>query len=209
MIVKLTEADIEKILDVEKRAFIPPLQAERNVISNRLKMNHVYLGAQHNGELVGALAFRYGRFSSDNFPKKFHEFADNPNAENPNAIFAYSLGIVPEHRNKGYALKLIESVRDCAKTNNVCYIIGDGRCPSYEGSAEFEQEKIKQNIEFKNAIDEGIRKGILPKSQDLVKDSTLAFYHRFVKADFLFLIPDFIPEDKPAGGHRVIIGTKL
>jgi len=210
-VLRLNQNDLDRIVEVEKAAFIPPLQASRETIADRLNLNHVYLGLESNGKLIGTLAFRYARFSPKDlaiFPRTFDEFSNSPNAEQPNAIFGYSLGILPEYRGRS-TLELMDRTCDFAKLNSMEYVVAEGRCPSYNGSNEFSQETIMQNPEFKRIIDEAIAKGSLPSKKELLKDPNLAFYILFAKGKPLILIPDFNPEDTPSGGHRVILYKQL
>ena len=210
-IVQLNICNLEKIIEVESGAFIPPLQASRQKIIKRLSLNHFYFGAEIDSNLVGTLAFRYSTFSLINradFPRTFEEFVNHPNTERSNAILVYSLGILPEYRGKNSALKLLNEAFEFAKRSGIEYVFGDGRCPSYNGSNDFPQERIEKSQEFKESIDECIAHGFNPSVKELLKDSTLAFYIKFVGLKPLKLIPNFIPEDKPAGGHRVILYKK-
>ncbi|MFZ5955676.1 MAG: GNAT family N-acetyltransferase [Nanoarchaeota archaeon] len=211
-IVKLGKGDLEKIFNVERKAFIPLIQASKEKICKRFNCGHVYLGANIDNLIVGTLAFRYGTFSPDdysNFPNTFDKFANQLNSKNSNSIFVYSLGIIPDYRGGKLTKELINCVENYAKKENLNYIVGDGRCPSYNGSTIFEQENIRQNLEFKRTIDDYMAGGRIPVTKDLLKDSTLAFYHKLIGLDFLWIMQNFIPEDKPAGGYRVILYKQL
>jgi len=210
-IIRLTQNDLDRILEVETGAFIPPLQASKETILKRLNLNHVYLGSELDGQLIGTLAFRYSTFSPEdlaNFPRTFDEFANDPNTEQANAMFGYSLGFIPESRGRS-TLELMDKATEFAKMNSMEYVVAEGRCPSYNGSDEFPQEIIMQNPEFRKILDESITKGITPSKRDLLKDPNLAFYILFAKGEPLTLIPNFNPEDKPSGGHRILLYKKL
>lgn len=168
-------------------------------------MNHIYLGAESNCVLIGTLAFRYGRFDPASFPKTAHQYADAPNDADPNAIFVYSLGVIPESRGNRHAINLIEASYKYARAQGIQLLIGEGRFPSYNGSIEFPQEKRKKIPGFKEIIDRGIITGTLPSKQDLIQDSLLNFYSKCAVIDFLFLVANFCPEDKSTGGHRIFM----
>jgi GNAT superfamily N-acetyltransferase len=205
---ELSIDDLEKIMEVEERAFIPPLQASPETIAKRLKMDHTYLGLYLDNRLIGTLAFRESVFSPDDFqkfPETSEEFANNLNENNPNAIFVYSLGILPEYRGKA-TIELVNAAINMARERGLDYVVGEGRFPSYNGS---NQEKIKQKAELKRTIDDAIKNKSMPPEKELLKDSTLAFYHRFGKVNFWKIILNFTPEDKSSGGHRLIIYKKL
>lgn len=209
---RLGISDLDEIVEVERLAFIPLLQASKEKIKLRLQRDHIYLGLKNQGNLIGTLAYRYAHFSPQDkksFPKTFNEFSNNPNEDNTNTIFGYSLGVIPEYRSRESTLELVNTALKLAQERGMSYAVADGRCPSYNGSLQFEQEKILQNKIFKEAIDKWIKQQERPPLETLLKDPVLAFFHLFAKAGLLWLIPNFIPEDKPAGGHRVILYRKL
>ena len=57
-IIKLGLKDLDRIVQVERAAFIPPIQATREKIQARLKKGHTYLGIEDSGKLIGTLACR-------------------------------------------------------------------------------------------------------------------------------------------------------
>lgn len=194
-------------MKLERNSWIPFLQADEKTILKRFDLGHIMLGAQEDSDLVGMISFSYSNFSPDDypsFPKTFREFSSQPILKNYNTAFCYNLAILPDKRGYRYASLLIRAGWDKAKKDGCMYGVADGRCSSYNGSSEFEQEQIKQNTEFKKIIDRYLKEGIFPQQKEFLKDPTLAFYHRVTGCKFLWLIPNFLPEDKPAGGLRVI-----
>lgn len=210
-IIKLRKSDLDKIIIVETEAFIPPLQAPKETIYKRLDLEHIYLGAEEDGKLVGTLAFRYSTFPKEfkDFPKTFEDFSNNPNDSKANAMFGYSFGVIPEYRGRENTFMLLNSALELAKKQGMSYAVADGRCPSYNGSIKFKQERISQNPEFRDILDRHIANRTIPSQEDLMKDPVLAFYIKLAKAKPLGLASRFIPEDEPAGGNRVILYREL
>jgi len=206
-VIQLSIENITQIMDVEKRAFIPTIQITEKNIRICLEMNHIFLGAFIGEKLIGTIALRYANFSPndyENFPKTLKMYAEVPHDENPNTAFVHSLGIVPEHRN-GYAAKyLIEGAIKKAKEDGMSYIVGDSRCPSFNGSSEFQQERVLKNQEIHDAITAHLEgKAPLPDELMLSKDPVLGFYIKN-GAKTLWIIPGFFPEDEPCGQFVVI-----
>jgi hypothetical protein len=87
-------------------------------------------------------------------------------------------------------------------------LVADGRCPSYAGSLG-PPDRVEADDEFRRAIDTWRVSGIKPDDRTLVRDPVLRFYRRLLGCEFLYLIPDFIPQDIASGGHRVIFTAEL
>ena len=210
-IIRLGKTDLNGILIVEKDSFIPPLQAKGEKILKRLETNHTYLGTFIHDKLIGTLAFRYDHFPKDfsQIPTTFEDFSNRPNVINADSMFIYSFGILPSHRSLKNALDLIRAGFEIGRREGARYVIGDGRCPSYNGSLQFEQEKIIQNSRFKESLDKHIQKETIPSEKELSLDPVLAFYLKFIKLRPLLISPNFIPEDLPAGGKRVILYKQI
>ncbi len=210
MITKLGKEHLESIIYLERNSWIPFAQADKETILKRFGLGHIMIGVLEDDELTGMISFSYSNFSPDDyekFPKGFGEFSSQEPSENYNSAFIYNLSILPKERGRYYAQMLIREALETARNKGCEYAVADGRCPSYNGSSGFEQENVKQRIEFKEAIDRYLGGGPFPEKEELLKDPTLAFYHRF--GEFLWIMPDFLPEDKPSGGIRVIIYKKL
>jgi hypothetical protein len=209
MIIRMSLHDVEKILDVEKHSFTKDISANQETIEKRLNMGHTYLCYEQNGIAIATLAFRYAKFNHLNineFPQTFHEYADGPNDQEPNAMFIYSLGVKTQFRNGITARILIRSAITEAKNKNIEFMVGDGRCPSYNGSKE---EGIAQNTHFREIIDQNILSGSIPSEKEITEDPTMAFYKRVTGCSFLWILSDFIPSDEASGGFRIIMYKRM
>lgn len=206
----LNESDLGAIIEVEKKAFVPELQASEEIIRKRLQMNHIYVGAIKNKKVVGTLGFRYAFFNQndkDNFPSTCRDFANKPYESGANAMFVYTLGIIPTDRKLNLVLGLIQYSFDVARSQGAELMAAEGRIPSYNGSLK---ENIKYKAEVKLVVDDALKSKVdFPALDKLLKDPLLGFYRRYVKVDFLWLIPNFTPEDTASGGHRVIFYKEL
>ena len=89
------------------------------------------------------------------------------------------------------------------------YLLGVGRCPSYNGSSKGEVENIQPSPLLRNAIDEFMRSGRPPAPARLLADPVLKFYRHFPGCEFLRVVPDFLPGDIPSGGFGVIFYKTL
>jgi len=209
---QLKGKDIAQILEVERRAFIPSIQATEEVIRERLNKEHIYLGVGEGIELTGTLAMRFARFTP-NFadfvrrnPKFFH-YAEKWNEQNANAVFIYSLGVVPEHRNGRSARSLLQGAFYIAKQRGMDFLVGDARVPSYNGSTQNPQhEQFERNEELHRAIDNYFKTGRLPKRELMEQDHVIGFYlTTFPQSRILGITREnFWKGDEPCGGHMVI-----
>lgn len=207
-ILSLGENDIPEIIGLENKSWIPGLQATEESIRDRIRKNHVILGIRDGERLVAKICFSCSSFRADqpeNFPDNFEDFSHQPIVESPNALFVYNLDVNPDYRGKIYAPTLIKAVIREAMKLGLRYIVADGRPSSYNGSGEYEQEKVKQNLDFKQSIDKYLNGGSFPTDAEFMKDPTLALYRRLTGCKFYSVLPNFIPEDEPAGGIRVIL----
>ncbi len=216
---ELSAKNIDAILCVESTAFIPPLQSNRDTILKRLGEGHTYLGAfgeKGEDEMVGIASFRSGFFSTDfrDFLNTYHNFkkwADDWSIENGNALLIYNLGIIPSQHNVIFASALINKISGLGRLKGKAFIAGEGRIPSYNGSNYSGYELIKQNPELKEALDDYLEHGGNLSKSKVVQDRILDFYLRvFPNVNILGATgPNFIAEDVPSGGHRIMLFERL
>lgn len=206
------KSDIDRLVELENDSWVPELQASREKILKRLELRHVMLCVpDSNGDkFIGKICFSYYAFNPEDlsrFPKNFSEFSSLSKPHYFNTAFVYDLDIAHGYRDGGKLARFLiqESIRK-TKAAGCEYIVADGRIPSYGGSQE---EGIKQNIHFKKLIDKALKKGIFPQQKEFLLDPMLAFYYRVTGIKFLWIIPDFIPEDKASGGIRVILYKEI
>ncbi|MDP1694317.1 MAG: hypothetical protein Q8L34_02140 [Candidatus Woesearchaeota archaeon] len=216
---ELKKTDLEDILRVETKAFIPPIQADKKVIGDRLNKNHIYLGAFIEGNtdlLVGTVACRQDQFVPDfaDFIVKhpnFEKWANRKSEPVANALFIYSLGVVPEYRNGLVAKALIGKALEVAQLQKKDFFVGDMRVPSYNGSCYPGFEKIKQNHYVKSVIDESLLCGKTMGIKELAQDPIVGFYLRILPRLRALGITDakFLEKDVPSGGRRVLVYQDL
>ncbi len=215
-IIKLTEGNLEQIMEVEKQAFIPSIQTNEKIINRRLQRDHIYLGATIKDNLVGTLAIRFAQFIPDfndfceRYPT-FDEYAELPNEVNANAGFIYSIGIVPQYRNGINAKKLLQGAFDLVIQKKLGSLVGDGRVPSYNGSNNLPYEKHNKNENIHKMIDNYFVTKIFPPMDVLMNDPVTGFYLRnFPKTKILGITdPNFWKGDEPCGGHMIILYQDL
>lgn len=210
MIRQLSVNDIDAIMDLERSTWDPWLQASKDTIIKRLESGHIMLGYTSRSRLNGLISSSYGYFDPEDyekFPKTFREFSNRPRLDKYNAAFGYNLAVRPGIRGSPITRNLIMAGIARALSDNCRYIVGDGRCPSYNGSNG--KRTYQQSKEFKNAIDMFTDNLVFPKKKEFLYDPTLALYHRVLKCEFLWIMPGFIPEDTSSGGFRIIFYKDL
>ena len=216
-VIKLGTSDLDRLMDVERRAFIPSIQTTEEIIRKRLSQEHVYLGVEVESELVGTLALRFAKFTPDflDFTRRnptFDEYAERRNEGDANAVFVYSIGTIPAHRNGANAKNLLQGAFNIAKQKGMEFLVGDARVPSYNGSRENPQyEQFDTNEELHKAVDEYFKTGTLPSRSLIEKDPVAGFYLRVFSEGKVLGITDeqFWRGDKPCGGHMIIEYLKL
>ncbi|MFA7244259.1 MAG: hypothetical protein WC080_03180 [Patescibacteria group bacterium] len=204
MIVELSFEDLDEILEDENLSFPPYLRASRELIEQRLRLGHIMLGARLDGELVGKICFSYSRFYPSDpkaFSRNFGEFSTMPMETSHDCAFVYNLNVQDKYRNARTAVLLAQAMLGRIKSDGCILGIADGRPASYNGSP---REGIRQRPAFKEAIDRHLAGGPFPTDRELCLDPLLAFYYR-LGGKFLWIAPDFIPEDAATGGLRVIM----
>jgi GNAT superfamily N-acetyltransferase len=203
---------MERIVALERRAFAPALQADRDMVRRRFALGHIMYAVQDGEDLHGLISYSYARFSPEDregFPRTFRDFSTLPVPRDFNAAFIYNLEVDPAARGGRAAPVLVRTVLDRAKRDGCTWAVADGRPSSYRGSMPCAQERVQHDPEFARAIDGHLRGGPFPSRAQLLRDPTLALYHRLTGCEFLWVLPDFVPEDGAAGGMRVILYGNL
>ncbi len=203
---QLHKGDISDIMELENASWICGVKAMDEVFLNRLRMGHIFLGARINGELMAMTCFSYtyvGSITPENLPKSFVEFSSVPYTGNCNVAFGYSLSVHPKARGSNVLVRLLRATSARANSDGCNYLIGDGRCPSYNGSLVL-PDKIEHSPIFKNAIDRYMDTGEYPADSEIICDPLLRCLYRYWKCEFIAIFPDFFPTDIPSGGFRVM-----
>ena len=212
MATRVYESDMERILSVEREAFIPSIQTTEEVIRKRLGKEHIYLGVERNKQLVGTLALRFAYFALDfeDFCKRnptFADYAESDNKQDANAVFVYSIGTRPLYRNGANAKVLLQGALDIARQKGMEFLVGDARVPSYNGSNQNQRyEQFDKNEKLHQAIDDYFKTGVLPPRKLIEQDPVAGFYLRVFPQGKVLGITDknFWEGDEPCGGHMII-----
>ncbi len=211
-LVTLSVGDIPAILELENVCWLPEIRASAETLEARFTMGHISLGMRVNDELLGIVSFSYTRFSPDDpvdLPKTFAEFSSRPMASHHNTAFAYNLNIHPRARGGALTRELLSAGQKRMRADGCRYLLGVGRCPSYNGSTGGEFESIQPSPLLRHAIDEFMRSGRQPAKEQLLADPVLKFYRYALGCTFLRVVPDFLPGDAPSGGFGVIFYKTL
>lgn len=204
----LGESDIARIVKLEERSFIPPLQATAEILVERFALGHQMIGVERVGELVGLLSYAFGNFDPNDFagfPKTRRQICMLPPINPANAAFTYNLVFHPQHRGRFLYMALSRAASADIKQRRCKWVVGNLRAPSYAGSDPAnDQESINARPNFRQVIDRCLAGGSFPTQEEFRLDPLLAFYQRVTGCHFLWLLPNLAPEDTATGGHRVI-----
>ncbi len=204
--------DIPEILELENVCWLPEIRANEATLRARFEMGHISMGMLVNEKLVGMTSFSYTHFSPDDpdgLPGTFREFSSRPLHDDYNTAFVYTLNIHPDYRGDTLTRELIWTGIDRLREDNCVYMLGAGRCPSYNGNQGAGIETIQPSPEFRKTIDNSMRTGKLPATRDLIIDPVLRFYRRTLGCKFLRVVPEFLPGDTPSGNFGVIFYKTL
>ena len=211
-LVALGASDIPAILELENACWLPGIRANAETLEERFAMGHISLGMCINDALVGIVSFSYTHFSPDEpagLPASFREFSSRPMANDHNTAFAYNLNIHPRARGGVLTRELLSAGLSRMREDGCYYLLGVGRCPSYNGSTGGEVESIRPSPVLSHAIDEFMRNGRQPAPGQLLADPVLKFYQHSLGCEFLRVVPDFLPGDTPSGGFGIIFYKTL
>lgn len=206
MIVVLTEADLDEIMDFEVAAFDIAMQASAETYRIRFRLGHVMLGYRQ-GQLHGVISFSYGRFDPrdpSTLPTNFRAWSMQTVPPRFDTAFIYNLGIRPGTRGTGAIQALIMSALRRAQTDGCHQVIGEGPIPSYAGN-----EHVRANPEIRAALDAYAAGGAVPEDDLLFRDPHLALYRRVSPCRVVRVMPDFLPSDTASGGFRAMLFRDL
>jgi GNAT superfamily N-acetyltransferase len=210
-LVALTEADIERIIGLERKSFIPSLQVDVETLRQRFALGHQMIGLEQGPDLVGMISFSYRYFDPhdrDTFPYAEREFGLLPVPTDYNALFMYNFEVAPGSRGRAFPKLLFLAALERASRDGCKFAVACPRIPSYAGSHEYPQESVEQRPEVKAAIDRQVRGERYPALDELLKDPLLALYYRLgqvVRCRFHWVIPQFAPYDHASGGIRILL----
>jgi hypothetical protein len=208
---RLSSRDLDAVYAFECSAWPEPLQASYQTLATRFELNHFMFGAWEQEQLIGLVSWRHAWFDPEDrsiFPKSFTEFSGAPNSNPHNAVFVYNFGIHPARRGMLVTQALIASIIAYIKSGHCKYLVGDGRCPSYNGSNTTTEQVTPSKI-FKAALDRQLKYGQEPSLQEYLADPLLRFYYRRLGCQFFGAVPNFLPTDSASGGHQVIFYKAL
>ena len=209
---QLDAEDIPLLMELEMTAWAAPLQASEAVIRYRLALGHTMFGAIDGNVLAGTICFT--ETSQDplvraDFPENFDAYASLPRSEPVHALYAYNLCVRPSHRGGNTAVRLLKAMEDHGRRLNARWLIGDGRCSAYAGSSGDEYDKVRADPQFRASIDRWHKSGIRPPLDEIIRDPLLRLHYRVYDCEFLYVMPNFFPQDATSGGFRVISAKDL
>lgn len=205
-------SDLPLLMELEAAAWAGPLQASEATIRGRLALGHTMFGAIAGDVLAGTLCFT--ETSQDplvraDFPANFDAFASLPRSEPVHALYAYNLCVRPSHRGGNTAIRLLKEMERHGRRLGARWLIGDGRCAAYAGSSGDDPDKVKADPRFRATIDRWNETGTPPPLEEIIRDPLLRLHYRVYNCEFLYVMPDFFPQDAASGGFRVISAKDL
>ncbi len=204
--------DMPLLMELEVAAWTAPLQAREEVIRYRLELGHTMFGAIDGDVLAGTLCFvetNQDPLVRSGFPTNFDAYASLPRSEPVYALYAYNLCVRPSHRGGNTAVRLLRKMENHGRSLDARWLIGDGRCSAYAGSSGDDYEKVRADPRFRASIDRWHTSGIKPPLDEIIRDPLLRMHYRVLDCEFLYVMPDFFPQDATSGGFRVISGKDL
>ncbi|AHE99819.1 GNAT family N-acetyltransferase [Thioalkalivibrio paradoxus] len=204
--------DIDGLAQLESEAWPSGLRADASTIRMRLLRGHRVVVAAFEHRFVAAACFYHTAADPTNattFPRDFESFSTSPASTPVRSTYVYNLCVTPAQRGRGSAERVIDAVICDARANGARFLVGDGRCPSYAGTAGPGPDRIRHDPQFQRAIDDWLCTGLRPDLRLLIRDPVLRYYHRRLGCEFLHLAPGFLPEDRASGGFRVIFAKPL
>ncbi len=210
-ILQLSKSDVDAILSLEEVCFEPCLRASKETLISRFDLGHIMLGLYGDGMLVGVASFSYRWFSSKEETRRFaanewRPFYQMKMTDLFNTVLVYNVELHPSYRGTEYIYYLLNSMMERAATDGCQYLIGISRMPSYNGDST---HRTAAKPMLKAAVDLYLDGGPFPSEKVLSQDPLLLLYKHIGNCEVLALIENYVPEDKPSGGKRAIVYTKL
>lgn len=210
-IIQLSKSDIDAIVSLEEICFEACLRASRETLLSRFELGHIMLGLYVDDTLVGVASFSYRWFASKEETKKFADHDWRPfyrmkMTDIFNTVLIYNVELHPSYRGAEYIYYLLNTMMERAATDGCQFLIGISRIPSYNGDA---LNRIAAKPMLKEAVDFYLDGGPFPSEKVLSLDPLLLLYRHIGNCEVLTLIEGYVPEDKPSGGKRAIVYTKL
>lgn len=200
-------ADLDEMVALEARAFAAEIRATREKYALRFARGHTAIGLRRDGKLVGIASFRAATYSVDaphGFPRTFEQFSNAWHVPGGRAMAFYNLGLDRDQRNLKHLRWLLRGAFGRARELGCEVMFADGPLMSLTGN-----EQIAPAAELQRAISRFANEGVFPNDTEFLRDPILATYHRLTGCRFLWLLPDFIPEDSASAGWRVILYLEL
>ena len=208
----LHPSEVGALADLERASWPTSLQASGDTIRRRLDLGHDCIVAEVQGRLVCAVCYVLTAQNPNDraaFPTTFAAFSSLPRTAPVVSSYAYSLCVHPDWRGQAAVFRVLDALLSTSREAGARYLIGDGRCPSFNGLAEPGPDRVMANPIFQETIERWHRTGVRPTDDQLIVDPVLRFYKRYLRCRFMHLAPGFIPEDLASGGYRVIFAVDL
>jgi hydroxyacylglutathione hydrolase len=212
-VMMLDVSALNAVCNLEKEIWIPELQASREVIRERLLHGHRLLTIKEGAGFTSMLGWCYSPFSIDDghegFPRSFRQFSNckSCNAKIARSAFIYNVGVRPAARRKGTGSLLLQEAFERIRKDGISQVFIDSRLPSYNGSAQYVQEKVPRGQAFREAVERYFSTGRLPEDQVFLLDPAISFYMKNSLSPWLIL-RNFI-QDEPSDNMRVICYVNL
>lgn len=150
---KLTEADLDEIVRVEKETWPDEWQAPRSSFENRLRLfQEGVIGVFVDGELAGVTTSMPSNFNPEKAVNKMYDpdytwnaITDEGKIEGAmdldgNAIYVVSVGVSSKHQGLGLGTKLVEAQKEMATRLGKKYLYLGARVPNLQAYIEYKYD---------------------------------------------------------------------
>jgi len=207
----LDASAIDALWELEKTSWPSELRASKEIMQQRFDLGHGCWAAVSGNNLVAAGNYVYtdiNPLAEASFPKSFTAFFRTPQSGPILTSFVYNLCVRPDWRGSPAVFRVMDALVSQARLAGARYLVGNARCPSFNGSVSEGPERIAMRPAVRAIIEQWHRTGQRPDDRRLGRDPLLKFYKRALACDFTYLMPEFLPGDTASGGYGVIF-TKM
>ena len=209
----LSESDINKICELEKKAWIPELRATKETNLKRLRSGHKMLALGKDNKLIGMISWRYDEFSIKDDPNKFPQdfigfsLKESAHKSKARSAFIYNLGVKGSARKQGVGSSLLQWAFETIRRDGIEQVFVDSRIPSYRGSNYGEFENVTPANEFAETVNSYFSQHFIYEKEKLLVDPILRFYT--TNGFRPWLIKNEFIQDDSSGNIRIICYINL
>lgn len=208
---QLDHNELDALSELETASWPQALRASKAVMQQRFDLGHGCWVAESDDVLVAAGNYVYTSVDPNHrqaFPTSFTAFYQTPRSAPVVTSLVYNLCVRPGWRGCPAVFNVMETLVSQARLAGARYLVGNARCPSFNGSPQG-PDQIGAKPAFRKTVLNWHRTGRRPDDTQLGQDPLLRFYKRTLSCEFRHLMPGFLPGDRASGGYGVIFVKNL